>query len=426
MKHGTGKLKVWQKRWFVLDIDAGTLTYYTKHTQVTEDKLLKRIDLQAGPDGHRAHVLTVAADARVLPPSLVQQHRALSDFDFLLFVSTGEAGLHLRTASVDERVAWVHDLEAAAGAASPAPPVGSAESMEMQQALDGLHATPVEERRPIRLDYTGGGHSPKLLSVYDYDASETLGQGAVEGVVVRKGTHRASGEQVAIKEIPKGVLATARQKETTRRELEIMTAVATGAPTGLAVVRLYAIIETHTMIYIVMELVEGGELFDHIVDKGCYDEQKARQVMRQILEALRHLHMLGIIHRDIKPENILCCDSDGVDVKIADFGLSNTFAPTSTLKSQCGTPVYMAPEMLQRHSYTTSVDVWSAGIVLYIILSGSMPFYAENPSVRKPLSLHSFLALLCVRWCALFRTSHSAALADKARLYFLRIFLTSS
>lgn len=385
MKHGTGKLKVWQKRWFVLDIDAGILRYYTKHTQVTDDKLLKEIDLQAGPDGHRAHVLTAQADTRVLPPSLVQQHRALSDFDFLLFVSAGEAGLHLRTASVDERVAWVHDLETAAGteAAAPAPSVASAESMDMLRELDGMHAVPAEQRQPIRLDYTGGGHTPKLHTVYDYDASAMLGQGAVEGVVVRKGTHRATGEQVAIKEIPKRVLTTARQKETTRREMEIMTTVACSAPPGLAVVRLYAIIETNKMIYILMELVEGGELFDHIVDEGCYDEQKARQVMRQLLEALRHLHMLGIIHRDIKPENILCSDSHGIDVKIADFGLSNTFAPTSTLKSQCGTPVYMAPEMLQRHPYTTSVDVWSAGIVMYIILSGSMPFYAENPTVRR-------------------------------------------
>ena len=149
-----------------------------------------------------------------------------------------------------------------------------------------------------------------------------------------------------------------------------------------------------------------------------------RYYVAQLTAGIKYCHERHILHRDLKLGNIFL--GDGLRVKIADFGLSNTFAPTSTLKSQCGTPVYMAPEMLQRHSYTTSVDVWSAGIVLYIILSGSMPFYAENPSVRKPLSLHSFLALLCVRWCALFRTSHSAALADKARLYFLRIFLTSS
>lgn len=387
MKHGTGKLKVWQKRWFVLDIGAGILKYYAKHTQVTADKLLKEVDLQAGPDGHRAHVLTAEADARVLPPSLAHQHRALSDFDFLLFVSAEETGLHLRAASVDECIGWVQDLEAASGsgdeAAPPAPAVASALSATMQRELDALHAMPPEHREPLRLDYTGDGVPPQLTAIYDYDDSKTLGQGAVEGVVVRKGTHRATGEQVAIKEIPKSVLSSARQKETTRREMEIMTTVASSAPAGLAVVRLYAILETTTMIYIVMELVEGGELFDHIVDAGCYDEPRARQVMRQILEALRHLHSLGIIHRDIKPENILCSDSHGIGVKIADFGLSNTFGVGTTLKSQCGTPVYMAPEMLQRHAYTTSVDVWSAGIVMYIILSGSMPFYAENPSVSR-------------------------------------------
>lgn len=402
MKHGSGKLKVWQKRWFVLDIDAGSLRFYTKHTQTTDDKLLKEIDLEAGQDGHRAHVLTADVDARVLPPSLHQQHKALSDFDFLLFVSAGEPGLHLRAASVDERVAWVNDLEAASGAggaAVPAPQISTAGSVSstgwMVKELQALHAIPVEQRQPVRLDYSGSmAGTEELQKVYDYDRETTLGQGAVAGVVVRKGTHRATGEQVAIKEIPKRVLTTSRQRETTRREMEIMTAVSSGAPPELAVVRLYAIIETSEMIYIVMELVEGGELFDHIVDEGCYDERKARKVMRQMLHALRHLHTLGIIHRDIKPENILCSDSSGESIKIADFGLSNTFSPSMMLKSQCGTPVYMAPEMLQRHSYTTSVDVWSAGIVMYIILSGSMPFYAENPSVRYLF----WLCLACIRW----------------------------
>ena len=384
MKHGSGKLKVWQKRWFVLNIEEGILEYYPKHTQITEDKLLKTIDLRAGPDGHRAHTLTAEADSRALPPSLLQQHRALSDFDFLLFVSA-ETGLHLRTASIDERHQWVADLEAASsgGASSPAPKVASGAALEMSQGLDALHATPVEERRPLR--FADGSGALDLNAVYDI--SDTLGQGAVDGVVVRLGHHRASGEPVAIKEIPKKVLTTERQKETTRREMEIMMLVASRAPAGLAVVRLYAIIETASMIYIVMELVEGGELFDHIVEAGAYDEQKARKVMRQILEALRHLHSIGIIHRDIKPENILC-DAEGVNVKIADFGLSNSVSPgQASLRSQCGTPVYMAPEMLQKHPYTTSVDVWSAGIVMYIILSGSMPFYAENPAVRYVATL---------------------------------------
>ena len=111
------------------------------------------------------------------------------------------------------------------------------------------------------------------------------------------------------------------------------------------------------MIHIIMELVEGGELFDHIVEAGAYEEPKARAVMRMLLEALNHLHGIGIIHRDIKPENILC-SSNGVDIKIADFGLSNSVSSSQqALRSQCGTPVYMAPEMLQKHPYGPSVDV---------------------------------------------------------------------
>ena len=143
-----------------------------------------------------------------------------------------------------------------------------------------------------------------------------------------------------------------------------MMLVADRAPPDLAVVKLYAIVETESMIYIVMELAAGGELFEHIVEAGSYDEQKTRMVIRQLLEALRHLHTIGITHRDIKPENILCA-ANGVDIKIADFGLSNSFsAMQSSMRSQCGTPIYMAPEMLQRKPYGPSVDVWSAGIVM--------------------------------------------------------------
>ena len=136
-----------------------------------------------------------------------------------------------------------------------------------------------------------------------------------------------------------------------------MMLVADRAPPDLAVVKLYAIVETESMIYIVMELAAGGELFEHIVQAGSYDEGKTRTVIRQLLEALRHLHTIGITHRDIKPENILCA-ANGVDIKIADFGLSNSFsAMQSSMRSQCGTPIYMAPEMLQRQPYGPSVDV---------------------------------------------------------------------
>ena len=96
--------------------------------------------------------------------------------------------------------------------------------------------------------------------------------------------------------------------------------------------RVYAIIETAGMIYIIMQLVDGGELFDHIVDAGCYSEEKARVVMRQILLALQHLHTQGIVHRDIKPENILCA-RNGVDVKLSDFGLSNCLSPAKAVSS---------------------------------------------------------------------------------------------
>eukprot|EP01052_Picozoa_sp_SAG31_P035074 SAG31_NODE_4185_length_3494_cov_1.707511_2_plen_193_part_00 len=148
-------------------------------------------------------------------------------------------------------------------------------------------------------------------------------------------------------------------------------------------------IETRENLHLVMELVEGGELFSRVCDKGVYTEPEARRVMNGLCEALQLLHKNGIVHRDIKPENILLkSDEEDCHIKLTDFGLSNTM-DGDFLKSKCGTPVYMAPEMLQRKPYDTKVDVWSCGIILYIVVSGTLPFYADNPDEFLELVLDS-------------------------------------
>jgi len=129
-------------------------------------------------------------------------------------------------------------------------------------------------------------------------------------------------------------------------------------------------------IYMVMEFVSGGELFDHIVNRGHYSEHDAALVIRQIIEAVAYLHSNNIAHRDLKPENLLCTGPNNEIIKVADFGLSKEF--DDSMETMCGTPDYVAPEVLRGNGYTNAVDIWSIGVVTYVMLCGSPPFYGSD------------------------------------------------
>ena len=145
------------------------------------------------------------------------------------------------------------------------------------------------------------------------------------------------------------------------------------------IIRIKDTFETDHVIFIVMELVRGGDLFDRIVEKGKYGEEAARIVMQKLLSAVQYLHENNIIHRDLKPENVLLVSPhNDTDVKLTDFGLAKK-ASQEGLKTFCGTPQYFAPEVLKRKKsvsgsgrYGTSADMWSLGVVLYILLSGDL------------------------------------------------------
>eukprot|EP01087_Luapelamoeba_hula_P016147 TRINITY_DN4938_c0_g1_i1.p1 TRINITY_DN4938_c0_g1~~TRINITY_DN4938_c0_g1_i1.p1 ORF type:complete len:221 (-),score=29.94 TRINITY_DN4938_c0_g1_i1:60-722(-) len=127
-----------------------------------------------------------------------------------------------------------------------------------------------------------------------------------------------------------------------------------------------------------MELVTGGELFDRIVHKGCYYEADAKKLIKVIVRGVAYLHAQGIAHRDLKPENLLLKSKDNdYDVKIADFGLSS-FMDSQKMMTACGTPAYVAPEVLQATGYDKEVDMWSVGVITYILLCGFPPFHAES------------------------------------------------
>jgi len=166
-----------------------------------------------------------------------------------------------------------------------------------------------------------------------------------------------------------------------RREVQIMKKV--NHPN---VLKLYEVFEDEEEFFLVMELVTGKELFDKIVERGQYSEADASHIVRQIVSAVEYLHSQGIAHRDLKPENLLSAEVDGEEsIKIADFGFSKNFGEEKLMTS-CGSPGYVAPEVLTCESYDKSVDLWSVGVIIYILLCGYPPFYADNaPALFKKI-----------------------------------------
>ncbi|GBG27413.1 Protein kinase, putative [Hondaea fermentalgiana] len=145
------------------------------------------------------------------------------------------------------------------------------------------------------------------------------------------------------------------------------------------IVKLYETYRSKKNVYLVMELMMGGEMFDRIVEKEHYEESMARRDLISIAKALEYCHKQDIVHRDLKPENLLYSDetNDAV-VKLADFGLAKVCKEEPFMKTACGTPGYVAPEILQGDKYDFKVDVWSFGVIAYILLCGFPPFYHPN------------------------------------------------
>lgn len=153
--------------------------------------------------------------------------------------------------------------------------------------------------------------------------------------------------------------------------------------------------ESRTHYYLVMQLVSGGELFDRIVDKGVYTEKDASSVIKQVLQAVSYLHQNSIVHRDLKPENLLYYNTDeNAKIMVSDFGLSKTLEH-GVMSTACGTPGYVAPEVLAQKPYSKAVDCWSIGVITYILLCGYPPFFEENETrlfskiMRAEYAFHS-------------------------------------
>ncbi|XP_076669557.1 serine/threonine-protein kinase MARK2 isoform X6 [Andrena cerasifolii] len=198
-----------------------------------------------------------------------------------------------------------------------------------------------------------------------YKLLKTIGKGNFAKVKLAK--HLPTGKEVAIKIIDKTQL-NPNSLQKLFREVRIMKML--DHPN---IVKLFQVIETEKTLYLVMEYASGGEVFDYLVLHGRMKEKEARAKFRQIVSAVQYCHQKKIIHRDLKAENLLL-DSE-MNIKIADFGFSNEFTPGNKLDTFCGSPPYAAPELFQGKKYDgPEVDVWSLGVILYTLVSGSLPF----------------------------------------------------
>ncbi|XP_077066409.1 calcium/calmodulin-dependent protein kinase 1Db isoform X2 [Siphateles boraxobius] len=206
-----------------------------------------------------------------------------------------------------------------------------------------------------------------------FELKEILGTGAFSEVVLAQ--EKATGDMYAMKCIPKKAL---RGKESgIENEIAVLRKVK-----HENIVALEDIYESPSHLYLIMQLVSGGELFDRIVERGFYTEQDASALIKQVLDAVNYLHSLGIVHRDLKPENLLYFNpNEESKIMISDFGLSKMEDATNDIMSTaCGTPGYVAPEVLAQKPYSKAVDCWSIGVIAYILLCGYPPFYDENDS----------------------------------------------
>ncbi|MBA0678802.1 hypothetical protein Goari_020124 [Gossypium aridum] len=216
------------------------------------------------------------------------------------------------------------------------------------------------------------GHAPGNALFGKYEIGRLLGCGAFAKVY--HGRNLRTGLSVAVKVINKKKLPSLTMMSNVKREISIMSRL-----NHPYIVKLYEVLATKTKIYVVMEFVKGGELFAKVA-KGRFTEDLSRKYFQQLISAVGYCHSRGIFHRDLKPENLLLDDNG--NLKVSDFGLSavtDQIRADGMLHTLCGTPAYVAPEILSKKGYDgAKVDVWSCGVILFVMNAGYLPFNDPN------------------------------------------------
>ncbi|KAH8519993.1 hypothetical protein H0E87_001444 [Populus deltoides] len=238
--------------------------------------------------------------------------------------------------------------------APPSPPPGASPKPAKVAPIGPVLGRPMEDVKSI------------------YSIGKELGRGQFG--ITHLCTNKVTGEQFACKTIAKRKLVNKEDVEDVRREVQIMHHL-TGQPN---IVELKGAYEDKHSVHLVMELCAGGELFDRIIAKGHYTERAAASLLRTIVQIIHTCHSMGVIHRDLKPENFLLLNKqENSPLKATDFGLSVFYKSGEVFKDIVGSAYYIAPEVLKRR-YGPEADVWSVGVMLFILLSGVPPFWAES------------------------------------------------
>eukprot|EP00792_Barthelona_sp_PAP020_P007230 TRINITY_DN3127_c0_g1_i3.p1 TRINITY_DN3127_c0_g1~~TRINITY_DN3127_c0_g1_i3.p1 ORF type:complete len:565 (+),score=176.91 TRINITY_DN3127_c0_g1_i3:31-1695(+) len=218
----------------------------------------------------------------------------------------------------------------------------------------------------------GSERATRVKRVGNYIIGKTVGEGTFGKV--KLGTHIPTNSKVAMKVLEKRRIVDAVDMERISREIHILKLIS-----HPYVLRLFEVINTPNHIYLVTDFATGGELFDYIVARGRLKEREACRFFHQISEGVDYCHKHHVIHRDLKPENLLL--DEHKNIKIIDFGLSNTIKANNYLKTACGSPCYAAPEMIAGKQYAgPSVDIWSMGVILFALICGYLPFEDSNTS----------------------------------------------
>ncbi|KAF4124261.1 hypothetical protein GMORB2_5977 [Geosmithia morbida] len=255
-----------------------------------------------------------------------------------------------------------------------APPTPDAAQQQQHEATGGDNGAAVDPTRPPNMDNPAATpqRREKVKTeqrIGAYKIMRTLGEGSFGKV--KLAVHNGTGQQVALKIIARKKLISRDMAGRVEREIEYLQLLR-----HPHIIKLFTVIKTPNEIIMVLEYA-GGELFDYIVAHGRMNEPEARRFFQQMLCAVEYCHRHKIVHRDLKPENLLLDES--LNVKIADFGLSNIMTDGNFLRTSCGSPNYAAPEVIGGKLYAgPEVDVWSCGVILYVLLVGRLPFDDEH------------------------------------------------
>lgn len=230
--------------------------------------------------------------------------------------------------------------------------------------------------------------------VGDFVLGRTIGEGSFSRV--RRAKNVITGEQTAIKVLAKKAIL---KKESVRRRL-IRETRALRQLHHKNVVKLYDVMETEGNHYLVMNYIKGVNFKDFLSKRPKLTEKEAKPLVHQMVEAVHYMHSLGIVHRDLKPDNFII---DGKDITVVDFGLSAFLKDDCSMRTQCGSPAYAAPEIFTGKPYDKSVDVWSLGVVLYLMLTKVLPFIADGKSytqlysvILRGFDVPSYLSADCI------------------------------